>query len=203
MQERMLGEGGLAAVVGPLKDLMEKLGGREGGQWFFALKRFLRKENPWEAILGFLGTITAPATNGFVVRKDFGGVAWMSDNFKNWFVGKTEESQSETQLRYSQLLRRSVDGPIVKELGGEEKAATSLAHLDWLMRQQADGQEGSLLVNGYANIIYALDRDGKLRAVHVRRYADGWSVGASSVGLPVAWNDGSRILSRDSLPSET
>lgn len=37
--------GGSAA--GPLKDFAEKLGGKDGEQWFEAFKRFLRKEDAW------------------------------------------------------------------------------------------------------------------------------------------------------------
>ena len=47
MLERMLGVDALAEVAGPLKDFAEKLGGREGPEWFAAFKRFLRKEDPW------------------------------------------------------------------------------------------------------------------------------------------------------------
>ena len=36
-------------VIGTLYDLAEKLGGKKEGKiWLAALKRFLRKENPWE-----------------------------------------------------------------------------------------------------------------------------------------------------------
>jgi hypothetical protein len=47
MAEKSMLGGALAEVVGPLKDLAEKLGGEGGEQWFAALKRFLRKEEPW------------------------------------------------------------------------------------------------------------------------------------------------------------
>ncbi len=37
----------LCDVRGPLTDLLEKLSGDNGEQWFHGLNRFLRKENPW------------------------------------------------------------------------------------------------------------------------------------------------------------
>jgi hypothetical protein len=46
MSENMLG-GALREACGPLKDLMEKLAGKEGLWWLNALKKFLRKENPF------------------------------------------------------------------------------------------------------------------------------------------------------------
>jgi len=39
----------LCDARGPLNDLFEKLSGDDGGQWFDGLKRFLRKENPFDA----------------------------------------------------------------------------------------------------------------------------------------------------------
>ena len=38
----------LCDVRGLLDDLLKKLSGEDGGQWMAALKRFLRKEDPWE-----------------------------------------------------------------------------------------------------------------------------------------------------------
>lgn len=38
----------LSDVRGPLTDLLEKLEGKDGEVWLRGLKKFLRKENPWE-----------------------------------------------------------------------------------------------------------------------------------------------------------
>lgn len=37
----------LSEVQGPLIDLLEKVGGRDGEMWLRGLNKFLRKENPW------------------------------------------------------------------------------------------------------------------------------------------------------------
>lgn len=42
----MLGDA-LREVCGPLHDLTTRLKGKNGDEWLTALKRFLRKENPW------------------------------------------------------------------------------------------------------------------------------------------------------------
>ncbi len=47
MEEKNMLGSALAEVAGPLKDLAEKLGGEGGEHWLAALKRFLRKEDPW------------------------------------------------------------------------------------------------------------------------------------------------------------
>ena len=44
--ENMLGTA-LQDVCGPLGDLIARLKGKHGEEWLAALKRFLRKENPW------------------------------------------------------------------------------------------------------------------------------------------------------------
>ena len=46
----MLVGSALADWAGPLKDLMDKGSGSEAHVWLHALKRMLRKENPWEGI---------------------------------------------------------------------------------------------------------------------------------------------------------
>ncbi len=48
----MLGEA-LRTVCGPLGDLNQKLSGPNGEEWLTALKRFLRKENPWDGAVTF------------------------------------------------------------------------------------------------------------------------------------------------------
>lgn len=41
----------LAEASGPLKELVNKLASDHGGEWLYALKRFLRKENPWVGVI--------------------------------------------------------------------------------------------------------------------------------------------------------
>lgn len=47
MPEGMLGKLSLCDVRGPRNDLEERLAGKHGAEWLLALKRFLRKEDPW------------------------------------------------------------------------------------------------------------------------------------------------------------
>ena len=46
MSKDVLGDA-LRTVCGPLGDLNQKLAGTNGEEWLTALKKFLRKENPW------------------------------------------------------------------------------------------------------------------------------------------------------------
>ena len=159
-------------------------------------------------ILNWIGTTTISATTEKFVAKDkfrkdskevkFYGI-W--NNFTEWFLsgnGKIEEPIDEKELRYGKLIKSSLDGPIVEELGGEAKAETTLTELHDLLKKQANGEEGDLLTNRYANIFYVKDTSGVLRAVIVIWYGVGWFVSARSVEDPFGWRVGRRVFSRNS-----
>jgi hypothetical protein len=160
-------------------------------------------------LLQFLaGTITVASTAKlFNVREHFiinteksaaVKIPWIGDNFKEWFLGKTEAPFPGSILNRAELSRSSVDGPIIKEIGGDEKAETTLTEVFSLMLQQPNGENGTLLTNRYANIFYVKDVNGVLRAVGVHWYSDGWHVYALSVARPVAWRAGGQVFSRNS-----
>ena len=66
------------------------------------------------------------------------------------------------------------------------------------MEAQQNGEKGSLLTNGYANIFYIKDVNGVLRTVRVSWGGGGWYVYAYAVTHPNGWDDGHRVFSRDS-----
>jgi len=92
-----------------------------------------------------------------------------------------------------------VDAPIIAELGGNEKAETTLTEVFSLMEKQPNGEEGALLNNGWWNILYVKDQNGVLRTVSVCWLVDGWNVYARSVGDPYGWYDGYQVFSRNSV----
>jgi len=159
-------------------------------------------------LLESVGTITILATTGkFVVRDRFVvntkqnasvKISDVGDNFTKWFFGKIEEPISETELRYQTLRKASVDGPIIAELGGDNKAEITLTEIFALIATQSNGESGALLNNDRANIFYVKDINDMLRAVRVYWGGDGWCVYAYSVGFPRGWRDGDRVFSRNS-----
>ncbi|MEK7116896.1 MAG: hypothetical protein AAB837_01915 [Patescibacteria group bacterium] len=197
----------------------------EDGQWVIqntveAIKLFVTAvanrakqvaEKIVEKLLESVGTIAVPATTkqfqaraNFLLKQDGGICSYFGDNFKSWFLegdGKTEEPIGEQTLCYAKLRKASVDGPIIAELGGKSKAETALTHMFGLMKKQKSGQDGVLLVNGYANIFYVMDAFGALRAVVCYWFVGGWYVDANEVSSPFAWNVGNHVFSR--RPSET
>ena len=159
-------------------------------------------------LLQLVGSITcAPTAFPFSVSEHFVcgtgpdtevKVSYLGDKFRAWFLAKTEEPKGETVLRYATLRKSSVDAPIITELGGEEKAETSLCEMFFLMEQQKHGEDGILLTNGYANIFYIKDQTGVLRTVSVYWDDGGWGVDAGSTEDPITWYDGRQVFSRNS-----
>ena len=155
-----------------------------------------------------LVTVTIPATTEKFVAKDKFKVdtsrkakvkiSYLGDNFKDWFLKKTEEPFSGSTIYGRKLSKNSVDGPILSELGGQEKAETTLSEVFAMMARQANGETGELLTNGYANIFYIRDINESLRAVDVRWLVGGWYVRAYSIVDPGGWHAGCQVFSRNS-----
>ncbi len=154
------------------------------------------------ALLEFVTTIELPAVDTFVAREKFredketdGVKIWsLGSNFTNHFLGKTETVVAKATLRIQKLRKSSLDKPILTELG--DTAETTLAHFWELLKKQGHGEEGDLVINGYANIAYIRDTKGTLWAVLARWIAGyGWRVFANSVGNPFGWDAGVQVIS--------
>ncbi len=139
--------------------------------------------------------------DNFVVNTDdsvFVIIFYIGGNFKSWFINKIEDTFATSIIYGRNLIKNSVDKPILNELGGQEKAETTLTEIYAMMKNQSDGKVGNLLTKGSANIFYVRDINNTLRAVGVDWNDDGWRVGACSVEDPRAWNAGDRVFSRNS-----
>ena len=188
----------------------------ETQEWLDALNRFLRKENPWEKpkLLKLLGTTTVPArTTSFVARDHFKvakgkndkvKISFVGDNFTNCFLkgeGKIEAPADSHNLAYHELVRRSLDLPVITELGGEAAAESTLADMWTMMEAQGSNEDGELLTNGHANILYVRDVSGGLRVVSLDWDDGGWYVNAFSISNPYEWHVNSRVFACNSVPS--
>jgi len=188
------------SVLGIVCDLLEKLADPE---WVEALKRFLRKENPWQEAAKLLKLITSVqvgAVKRFVAKEHIkaANIGWMGDNFKAFFLDQVEENVEASSIAVHRLEKVSLDAPILAELG--DRAVISLAHFFELVEKQSKGESGQLLVNGYANVAYVIGKNGNTWAVSaawfdVYRY---WYVRAYSLENPYRWPEGLQVLSCDS-----
>jgi len=191
----------VSKLKGPLGELNNQLFGNNGEEFLVALNLWLKKVVI--KLLKFVTTVSAPAVSCFVACEVFGpnnpdGIRfYIWKGFKTNFLDKIEEDIPATSLAVYTLSQISPDGPIIDELGGS-KAETTLAHLYQLVRGQANGQAGLLLTNGYANVFYVRDVEGKLRAVSVYWYSicREWYVRADSVAGPDGWDAGSQVVSQ-------
>ena len=155
-------------------------------------------------LLELVDTVVIPATGKFVARdklvvdksdKVDVKIAWLGTTFKRLLLGKIEEPTDESELRYHRLLKPLPDGSIIAELGGESKVETTLAKLFSLLEKQGNGEDGVLLVNGFANIFYIRDINGVLRDVQTYCSSDGWLVYYYSVERPHRWVNGYQVFS--------
>jgi len=146
------------------------------------------------SILEYLFTRWHPAIKEFVVCNKFVvdtsdtaelKISCLGTNFENWFLGKVEKDVGACEVKVSKLLRRSLDKPILDELGGTAEKA--LAHVYEFLKS-ADHNSWY--------IFYVKDVSDVLRAVSARWSGDGWHVGARSVEYPIEWLDGFQVVSR-------
>lgn len=89
-------------------------------------------------------TIELPAVKNFSAKDRFQvgdvediKISWIGSNFQTAFLsddGKVETDVAEATLRVHLLLKSSVNGPIIAELGGEEVAETTLARMFQFMK---------------------------------------------------------------------
>jgi len=187
--------------LGQIEAVVNKLGGMDG------VYRLLSGElvivDKAAKLLKFVAEIAVGGTEKFIAADAFGannpaGIKFfLGNNFKKHFLGKIENNVEPATIAVHQLERSSRDANIVAELG-PEKRVIKLAHFYELIKAQANGQEGPLLVNGYANIAYIEDGSGSFWAVFAGwgSFSREWHVLAYSVEIPSGWNAGFQVLSR-------
>ena len=115
-------------------------------------------------------------------------ISYLGDNFKEWFGEKVEENFAEAELKLSKLRKKSVDKPIMHELG--DKCEISLyGFYETLAYKQAKGDLSW-------TVGYATDVNGVRRAVGACWYGVGWLVDAIAVDYPSPWFAGDVVVSR-------
>ena len=192
-------------VLGIVCDLLEKLADQE---WVEALKKFLRKENPWlenvPTLLKFVGNVSLPTISEFDAEAHFkvtpAGerdtadvvIGWVGKNMDGLAKGKVETDVAEATLRVHRLIEASVNASIIAELGNEV-AETTLAQIYQLLKAQGHGQQGALLTNGFANVFYVGDWAVCCRWISD---CDSWVVCARPFVSPDGWGAGRQVVSR-------
>jgi hypothetical protein len=133
----------------------------------------------------------------FTTRNSRVKIRFIGETLQKVFGEKIEENVQAAMLRAYRLTANELDPWIIVALG-KNSYRTSLAQIARLMEQQPNGEEGSLLNNGRANVFYVPDDDGNLWAVGVGWRGGGWVVCADSIGDSDVWSAGFRVFARDS-----
>ena len=196
-------------TLGQLEAGINKIGGEDAFMRLLAGKLNVVPAKPADPkkLLELMTTIPVAACEKFVAQEHFKvdtgrkakvKIAFLWDNFSTHFLPKTEEGVLAGELKVYKLLRSSLDAPIMTELGEPQSYSTTLADLWVLLQKQPNGEEGALLVNGYANIFYIHDTEGTLWAVRAiwNSVSGGWGLDARSVERPGGWLGGRQVVSR-------
>ena len=196
-------------TLGQVEAGINKIGGEDAFMRLLAGELNIVPAKPADPkkLLELVTTVSVAACEKFIAsecfkvdtgRKAKVKIAFLWDNFSKHFLPKTEEGVLAGELKVHKLLQSSLDAPIMTELGDPQSYSTTLADMWAMLQMQPNGEEGALLVNGYANIFYIHDAGGNLWVVYALWRSDdgGWRVEAYSVGGPGGWFGGDLVVSR-------
>lgn len=109
----------------------------------------------------------------------------------------------KTTLQFHRLKEDATSATVIKEVswfGGEEQNISSIAHLFKLIEQQANGEDGPLLVNGDRNVSFVRPST-YARCTAVRYLFDGgrWRIRAYLIWKDdIMWDPGTQFITRRS-----
>ncbi len=190
-------------------DLGNKMGGDEGVKRFLSgelvlVERSKLSAGPAALRLQFRESVAVAACK-FTVNDSF-----TKSNNKVKFIhindedlarlfGNSQKYASASELAVHRIIQASHDPEVMVALGPyHSKRFIKLGQFYQLIEVQGWGQEGPLLVNGYANIAYVLDENGAPWAVDAfwSRDHGGWYVLVYSIAHQYTWPAGSQVFSQ-------
>jgi len=172
-------------TAGQLNALVKTLGGEQVARDILADRVKWTITEQVKKLLAHIGTISVGAVKNFIASGHFKvdtsrnalvKIAWMNDNFRNSFLSKVEKNVPAGEINVHTLLEASSDDPIREKLGKDHEE-TYLADLRVALKKQSNGESGTLLTNGRANIFYIRDTKGTLWAVSANCGARATAVG--------------------------
>ena len=152
--------------------------------------------NESTSLLGLVSTVLVDGAQQFVAKDHLivANVVDTGGNFNRYFLDNVEEGVDSTTIAVHRLMKQSLHRSIIKELG--DKTEFFLVHFFALLKQQAHGESGELLVNGFANFAYIRPGRDNFMVVSAAWRGDGWTMEATWVEYPYEWRHGLHVLSR-------
>jgi hypothetical protein len=133
--------------------------------------------------------VAASHFNSGIVR-----IAYLNDNFKKFFLGKTEVDLSPVAILSGYTAQQVTTDARVRGLL-EDWAPLYLSHLWHLLAVQPNGERGFLLTDGNWNYFHIHGTDGQVWILTVN-WENGWNVRAVSHLGPMVVHLGSKVISR-------
>ena len=169
--------------------IVNKLGGEDGAEAFLRGELEVVRKKTLTVVRKVNVAAQPPVTTSEEWFKE-AGVGLMGDNFKAQFLDLEVPATEEAEFTVRKLEQASVDDPIIKELGGKEKAEILPSQFRAFLATNRESPEWF--------IFYLKGKDGNLWAVDARwrDFSRDWRVRAGSLDDPVEWGGGHRVLSR-------
>lgn len=186
----------VSELKGPLGELLDQFSGPEGRERLEQFKLWQKGVSP---LLQPVATVEVAEVRRFVAREHLvaANIGWTGENFNRQFLDKVEENVPARRIAVHALVKGSLDPEIMVELG-RARRVTHLAHFFQLLKKQTKGEVGPLLTNDASNVAYCFGVDGNFWVVRAywRSLRHCWGVGADSIGNPLEWGGGLRVLSQ-------
>ena len=192
-------------TVGELNAIVKILGGEEGARSLLrgelVISRASRVLNHLKFIAETIEISISSFTKSSFFKTDGPVRLWFGDNFKSWILPAIPEEIPgfEGKLTQTQLTKDMTDSEIKQGLGQPESLTPTefAAVIRHLIERQPQGEAGTLLTNGYANIFYVKLEDERVVAVRAHWDSDyrGWGLGADDLG-DFGWRGGSCVFLR-------
>lgn len=132
-------------------------------------------------------------------------ISCCGENFRQWMLPSAVSARPCYWLETHSLTQDANDEEILQDISRED-VDTDIAAVHFLTSQQPKGEEGPLLNNGRANILYVprkVEEQGKIRLVRrvvgVYWCGGGWDFRAGAIPFPLRWRAGGRVFFRNHL----
>lgn len=145
-----------------------------------------------------------PKKNRFIASEMFLldteiNITILNDNFVKWFLPKIEKPFAGSIVCGHRLSKIAWDRQIISELGGREKAETTLTEMYDIMFCQSETKK-KFINRDFGGFFYVKDINGILRCIEPHWFGSGLCFEAHELKVRYDYSPGAYIFSRNILP---